>query len=408
MTVAPDSRAPATAAASYPTRFREAEDRSRRIGRALRHIAGVHELDEDLMHRVGRGMTTYDAPGHRLAEAIRTRVVTMAQVRTALQEGIDAVEDAPAPLRDFFAHVEQTPDWVDWDLLRRGQRAYHLFGQAAADTLTVLSLIGGYRFGGPTDLLVATGGLKGERTLRRLAETEQWTTSLAGDGALTRFGDGWKGTVHVRIMHALVNSSFAPRWDVERWGQPINDTDQAGTLGLFDGTAMLGVRALGVPVSRADSRAVMHLWKYVGWLMGVDEQWLVDSERERHRLNYHILMAQADISEAGPQLARAIVEAQRERCFPRFQRIRGRYERERLLSLMTPFLGVASMREFGLPVRPPWAYAASFALNFWRYRIRLHLPGGRAALHRWADRVVERSLASHFGADSRELGALKT
>ncbi len=62
----------------------------------------------------------------------------------------------------------------------------------------------------------------------------------------------------------------------------------------------------------------MHLWRYVGWLIGVDDDLLVDSERERHRINYHLLLAQAGISDAGPLLARAIVDAQRDLAFGRF------------------------------------------------------------------------------------------
>ena len=41
-------------------------------------------------------------------------------------------------------------------------------------------------------------------------------------------------------------------------------TDQAATLVLFDGVLLIGVRALGVPVTRDEAHAVMHLWKYVG------------------------------------------------------------------------------------------------------------------------------------------------
>jgi hypothetical protein len=214
--------------------------------------------------------------------------------------------------------------------------------------------------------------------------------------------------VHVRAMHALVNQRFAPQWDVERWGLPINQADQAATLGLFDAVVLLGVRALGVPVSRADSRAVMHLWRYVGWLIGVDEDLLVDSERERHRINYHLLLAQADISEAGPQLARAIVDAQRDLAFGRFARVRGWAARERVLSLMTVLLGPQSMAELGLPLRPPWAVAYLLPLNLLRYRVAGRLPGGRARLERRGVRTSERILSRHYGDRPREIGALPT
>ena len=176
-----------------------------------------------------------------------------------------------------------------------------------------------------------------------------------------------------RIMHAVVGHAHRDTWDVERWGLPINDADQAATLGLFDAVALLGVRSLGVPVSRADSRAVMHLWRYVGWLLGVPADFLVATERERHRLNYHLLLSQADLTDAGPALAGAIVEVQRHlgsAAGPRWAgALRGTYERERLLSLLSVFLGPVSMRELGLPLRPPWAHGVALAVNPLRYRV---------------------------------------
>lgn len=396
---------------SLPSRFREAEDRGRRLGRPLRLAARIREVDEDLMRRIGERMLTRDEPGGRLADAMRLRAgdparVTMDDFRTALRDGLDAVDDPAPALVDFIDAVSRVPDWVDWDLLASGARAYRRFGQNTADILLVLSLIGGYRFGGPTDLLVATGGLTGDMTVLRLAETQKWTATLSQPDALRPGGEAWRLTVHVRAMHALVNQRFTPQWDVERWGLPINQTDQAATLGLFDAVVLLGVRTLGVPVSRAESRAVMHMWRYVGWLIGVDEDLLVEAERERHRINYHLLLAQADISEAGPQLARAIVAAQRGLAFGRFARIRGWAARERLLSLLTVFLGPQSMAELGLPLRPPWAVAYLLPLNLLRYRVLGRLPGGSVRLERWGVRVSERVLARYYGSHAHEIGAL--
>ncbi len=415
MTAAPLPADPARPARRFPTRFREAEERSRRLGVPLRVLARTGETDEALMARLGDGMMERDEVAARLAEAIRMRAgepgrVTLAQFRTALHEGVDAVPDPPPALVAFFDHVTATPDWVDWDLVDEGARVFTRLGQNAADVLVQLSLIGGYRFGGPTDLLVATGGLTGDATRRRLAETQKWTVSVAEVGALRPGEEAWRLTLHVRLMHALVNAAFEPRWDSDRWGLPINMTDQAATLGLFDGVPMIGCRAMGVVIGRRDSRALMHLWKYVGWLMGVDEEFLTDSERERHRINHHLLLAQADISEAGPQLAQAILAAQTERRYRGWpgplQALRGRYERERLLSMLTVFLGPRSMVELGLPLRPPWAHAYIVPLNTLRYRVLGRTAWGRRCLERWGRRVRDGLLASYFLDEAEDVGRL--
>ena len=404
-----DDVQPDTGAGMYPTRFREAERRSARIGRPLRLVAGLKDVDEGLMHEIGTAHFSGDERGARLAQAMRMRVgepgrVTRAQLEAGLSRGSREVPDAGPALHDFLDHLEDTPDWVDWGRVERGQRVYLRLGQNAADVLLQLSLIGGYRFGGPTDLLVATGGLTGQRTLRRLAETQHWTTSLSIPDGLRPHGAAWRLTAQVRVMHAMVNETFAPRWDVARWGLPINQADQAATLGLFDATVLLGARALGVRVTRRESADVMHLWKYVGWLLGVDEKFLTDSERERHRLDYHVLLAQADISEAGPLLARALLAAQRERNYRHLPNLRGRYEQERLLSMLTVFLGRRSMRELGLPVRPPWAHAYLVVLNTWRYRT----PWGRRGLDAWGERVKLRVQREHFGAAAPAIATADT
>lgn len=403
------------AATTIPTRFRADEERAARLGRPLRLVAGVRELDEDLMDRIGRAMTERDELGHRLAMAMRTRAssagkVSMRQFQTALHDGIDAVPDAPPVLREFLAAAETVPDWVDWGLVDAGADVYRRLGQNAADVLLQLSLLGGYRFGGPPDLLLATGALTGGQTRRRLAETQTWAASLSEPGALEPGGEAWRHTVHVRAMHALVNASFEENWDTERWGLPINQADQAATLGLFDAVLLIGSRALGVRLTREQSRAVMHMWRWVGHLMGVHPDFLVDSERDRHRLNYHVLMAQGPLTGAGPQLAQAAVAAQAERRYPGWpgwlQRVRAAYERERLLSMLTVFLGPASMREFGLPLRPPWAHAYIVVVNQWRYQVLGRTKWGRRRLDAWGRRTSRRILDSYFVDEAEGLGEL--
>lgn len=391
-----------------PSRFREAEARGARLGRPLRLLAGIgSEVDEQLMARLGAALLERDEPGAALAHAIRTRAVTQPQLRAALRGDLD---DAPPALRSFMATVGDTPPWVDWALIDRGARLLQRMGPNAHDVLEQLSLVGGYRFGGPTDLLVATGGLTGSRTRRRLAETQHWTIALSEPGALRPGGEGWRLTVHVRTMHALVNASFEPKWDVGRWGLPINQFDQAGTLGLFSGTLLIACRALGMPIPAADAHAFMHLWRYVGWLMGVDPDFLTDDETQGHRINYHILLAAPALSTAGPLLSRAIYDAIATRRFAGWpgalQRARGRFEQERFLSMLTGFVGLSGMRDLELPVRPPWALAFVVPLNVARYRIADRLPGGTRRREDWGRAFSRRLVASYFGGEPAGVGDL--
>jgi hypothetical protein len=392
----------------------EAEQRNRRMGRPLRILTRTVRPDPQLTEIIGERLMHRDEVGAALVAAMKPddpdypHKVTMGQFRQALDRGVDSVPDCPAPLREFFAVVEEVPPWVDFDLIDRGAAAYRRLGTNAADVMLQLSLIGGYRFGGPTDLLVETGGLTGGTTVRRLAETQKWAVAVSQPDAMRRNGEGFKLTVHVRLMHALVNHQFEKndRWDIARWGLPINQTDQAATLGLFNGALLLGVRMLGVRVSRDESRAIMHMWKYVGWLMGVDDDWLCDNEAQQHRLNYHLLITQSTVSEAGPALANAIVDAQRALHYPNLAGLRGAYARARLLSMLRYFLRAEGMDDLGLPRALPWAVAPAIAKNTVRYQILSRTRRGRAYLERWGARSSDRLLSKYFGEEQHDVGPL--
>lgn len=378
------------------------------MGRPLRVFGRVRQVDAELLGALGEGYLEIDEVGARVARAFRStgaERVTHDQMRRALEGDLAG---APTVLRDLVDHVHATPDWVDWDLLEEGARVYRTFGRNAGDVLLQLALIGGYRFGGPTDLLVATGGLTGGTTVRRLAETQHWTIAVSQPGAMRPGALGWRLTVHVRVMHALVNDRFSEgdRWDRAHWGAPINRTDQAATLGLFSGALLLGVRALGVPVSAADSRAVMHLWRYVGWLLGVDEAWLFDTERAQHHFSYHVLLSQDDVTEAGRRLTHSIVDAQPHLHYRRFARFQRWYAPRRLLSMLRPFLGTASMRELGLPLRMPWATVHALAGNTVRYRLLGRTQWGRRRIDAWAERYRDEQLYRYFGDAAPDVGAL--
>ncbi|MEJ2885365.1 oxygenase MpaB family protein [Actinomycetospora aeridis] len=375
----------------YPGRFRAAPERSRRIARPLGVVARVRGVDEELLDRIGTRMFARDELGADLAAAMgRARGdaerVTMASFHRALAGG----EPETPALARFFAAVEDTPTWVDLDEVERGGRALRRMGRTLDDVLLTLSLIGGYRFGGPADLLVATGGLTGSTAVRRLGETTEWARAVIAPGGMRRDGEGWRLTVHVRAMHALVNRRFETngRWDVGHWGLPVNQADQAATLGLFSSTGLLGARALGWVVTPAESRAVMHLWRYVGWLMGVDDDWLFATEREQNRFLHHVLLVQDDVTPAGPALAGALVDGQSPR------------RRQHVLGLLRWFLGREALTDLGLPdtgpAALPWTVPPTLLRNLVLSGVVARTRAGRRALERRGDAWTRAEITRRF------------
>ena len=85
-------------------------------------------------------MFARDELGAQLVTAMRRpkddpERVAMDQFKDALADGIEAVSDAPQALREFFAVVNDVPDWVDFDLLARGARIFWRFGRSRDDVL---------------------------------------------------------------------------------------------------------------------------------------------------------------------------------------------------------------------------------------------------------------------------------
>lgn len=389
------------------------EARNRRIGRPLQNSTGIIAPDPQLLDRIGRALTERDEAAAALVAAFRRPSddparVTMRQFNTALDSGVDSVPDCPEALRSFFAVVEDTPDWVDFDLINAGAKAYRSYGRNVRDVMADLCLIGGYRFGGPPDLLVLTGLLSGSGALKRMGETVHWSTAVTEHDGMRREADGFKLTVHVRLMHALVDHAYETngRWDTDQWGLPVNQADQGFTLGLFSAVLLRGLRRLGVRVTDAESQAMMHLWKYVGWLMGVDDDFLRDTEAEQDRLQYHLLLSQGPLTSAGPKLANAIVDAERRQHFPNLPRLRSGYAHFRRLSMLRFFLGEDGMRELELPRTSPIAAYVVIAANVVRYQVLTRTPQGREIVQRWGERSRNLVLDKHFGSSDAKVAPL--
>lgn len=229
---------------------------------------------------------------------------------TALDRGVDAVADAPASLRELFRVVERVPDWVDWRRVELGARTFQRAGVHANVVLSAVSLMVAYRSSVANKPLVFTRALE-RMAPRRLAETGRFVVAVCQADGLRRGSEGFKLAIRVRLMHAKVRGLIlrSPRWDSARWGAPINQANMAGTTLLFSYALLAGLRKLGFHVSRREGAALMHLWRYAGWLSGVDEELLCDDEAKAAHLLELGYLIQPGADEDGRALARALSQA---------------------------------------------------------------------------------------------------
>ncbi|WP_405181450.1 DUF2236 domain-containing protein [Nocardia sp. NBC_01377] len=374
-----------TTSPNPPTRHPDRPRRPPGLG-PIALLLGIGEPSSDRWRRLGESLVVGDEPMDRLvdwmyAEGMGT---TRPLFEQALRTGISSVPDAPEPLRAFFTMVETTPDWVDPELLRRGERVFRSGGSDGLYFARDVSFLGGYLASGFNKTLIRTGALE-KGPARRFAETLQWAMDVSTENGMDLFGQGYRSTLHVRFIHSMVRRHVAamPDWRGDDWGLPINQTDMAATLVGALLAPFVGGMVLGIVPSRADTVAAAHLTRYVGWLIGVEEQWLPTGFRDGVEILYHCLAAITNPDETSRQLAVPMADDPLRWSYPNLPGLRGRIARAQHLSVTTAFLGPKAMRTLGLPAYvPPWYPALRIPVNLVRSAFVRLSPGGtdRAAI----------------------------
>lgn len=227
----------------------------------------------------------------------------------ALEQGIGSIDNPPPALIHLFAQLDQEPVWLDRDKLRLACRVSRRVGISGELVLRNMSLMGGYLGAAAAKPLVFTGQLD-RATARRLVETGKFWMDVTTVGGLERHADGFKSAVRVRMMHAQVRAMLlhSGKWNME-WGHPLNQADSMATILEFSAIFLTGLRALGFVFSRREREAVFHLWRYIGYLMGVEERILPTCEADAMRAMYLMLATMPAADDDTRALGQALADA---------------------------------------------------------------------------------------------------
>ncbi|MFC0315488.1 oxygenase MpaB family protein [Gordonia phosphorivorans] len=377
---------------------------------AIGGLLGVRGPDAERFTRLGRLLMVGDPLMDDFVAWMSTQESSSIRplFERALAHGIDAVDAPPAPLRTLFETLETVPDWVDAEQLAKAAATMRAAG---ADGLTIardVALLGGYQFAGFNQTLLRTGALeKGSNA--RFAETSQWAMDVIAPGGLDRHGPGYRSTIRVRFIHSLVRRHVAalPDWDEREWGLPINQTDMAATLVGALVAPNLGGLGMGIVNRPSEYQAIAALTRYVGWLIGVQEDLLPTDFRSAVALLMHTSAALATPDETSRRLARPMADDPLQWQYGTLTPLRRHLARSQHLSVSTAFLGPKAMATLGLPTRtPPWYPVLALPGNLLRSGIAL-LPGGREWTAERGDRSA-RALMRTMTATPATLGATTT
>ncbi|MCH8496862.1 MAG: DUF2236 domain-containing protein [Marinobacter sp.] len=327
----------------------------------------------------------------------------------ALHYGIASLPEADEPLRAFFAVVESAPTWLDRQRLNRGMAACAVSGRTGMRVLRDLGLMAGYQASAINRTLVMTGALQ-KGAAKRVAETTKWWMDCTTPGGLEILSQGYRSTVQVRLIHAMVRRHLQhdPEWDTARWGLPINQVDMQATYLAFSVLFIVGQRALGTWLRQQEAEDIMHLWRYIAWLMGVKDDRLSSTFQDGLIALYQNLLSQDGPDASSQQLGRALMDEPLARHYALPGSLPGQWEKQVHLSIIRWFVGRRGLKALGLPTYSlPWYPLIFMPANALWCVVNRAVPGGKQRLVKAGRASQERLLRSLFGSTAPAIRPLQ-
>jgi len=335
--------------------------------------------------------------GDPLADAVVAERVPRQMIDDALHQRRPSSQ-VPESLAALHAQLKTVPDWLEIDRLHRGTLAYLGIGATWMQLLLGPgSLINTYRSPGIAVVLTASGRLDTTAAARRISETGAWLGSAVQPGHLRVGAPGFVATAQVRLLHAHVRHHVGGRdaWDSGRWGVPINQLNLARTLLDFTTVPMGALRRLGVGLTADQRDDVYHLFRYIGYLLGLDPILDVDDHDEANALADRLDAFDGPPDENSRALVGALLSAYDELLSPVIH-TPPPVTRQLVLALARAFHGSELCRSVGIARPAPWAVLGVRALGLANSAARLVHRAVPAARRRAVRRTIG-DIRSHEG-----------
>jgi hypothetical protein len=170
--------------------------------------------------------------------------------------------------------------------------------------------MGGYDFAYLNKPLVFTGALK-KGAVKRLKDTLEFWVNVTRENALKINSEAYQLIVRTRLMHSYARLKIKEKsenWNYEKWGEPINSWDMIATYMGFSLVFMQGLKKLGIIISEEEEKGVFHLWKYIGYLLGIPPAFLPENRQEAAKQFYLWTATQDKGDKDSALLAKALLD----------------------------------------------------------------------------------------------------
>ena len=245
-----------------PTDYRRGYEKARIVSPAIADNYVAHTLIGDpLGEAMAEDLEAFSpAESRRLIEAAMN------------EEGEVALRNAPASLIEFFRDAETTPEWLDYAAFAPSVRMFH-----RNSPLILVAFVAGVLIEGFTTNIAKSFHITGrvrDQGVRRLGQNNRHMTEIFLPNGMYRYGDGWKLSVRIRIVHARVRrllSNSGDDWDTEAWGLPISAAHLGYAISTFSARLLKHIETLGAKYDDEEYASFMAVWRYSGYLMGIPE-----------------------------------------------------------------------------------------------------------------------------------------
>lgn len=204
------------------------------------------------------------------------------EIEDYIRNGVSESDDVPESVKKLFQQTQKIPDWLDYDLIKSGAELCMRSNLDALISLRDYCLIGGYDYAYLNKPLIATEALK-KGAVKRLSETLDFWVNATRYDALKVHKKGYEFAIKTRLIHSYARVSLKKHyknWDTENWGEPINSWDMMATYIGFSLVFLHSLHKLGNTFSEKEEKGLFHLWKYVGYLLGIPENLLPNDKKQ--------------------------------------------------------------------------------------------------------------------------------
>ena len=243
---------------------------------------------------------------------------------------ISESDDAPESVKKLFLQMQEVPAWFDENLANIGARLCMRSGTNALIILRDFVLMGGYDYAYLNKPLIFTGALK-KGAVKRLKDTLEFWVHVTREDALKVNSEAYQLIVRTRLMHSYARLTIKKKivnWDYENWGEPINSWDMIATYTGFSLVFMQGLKKLGVKISEQEELGVFHLWKYIGYVLGIPAEFLPENKQQAVEHLYLWSSTQNKGDEDSTHLAKALLDENLENTIYKYP-----FQRKLLLNL---------------------------------------------------------------------------